>query len=100
VIAPASTRGAEGVQRCHERLADVGSGASLVVSTRGDLETADITIPATDADGAESAPTCLDGDAFGAGIERVAAAVTGQELREAEGDDTGLLGTVGEYVGR
>ena len=100
VVAPASTRGAEGVQRCHERLADVGAGASLVVSTWGDLETADIAVPATDGDGVASAPACLDDDAFAAAIERVAAAVTGQELRETEGDDSGLLGTVGGYVGR
>jgi len=100
VVAPATPRGAEGVQRCHERLADVGSGASLVVSTRGDLETADIAVPATDADGVASAPACLDGDRFGAAIDRVAAAVTGQRLQETEADDGGLLGTVGEYVGR
>jgi len=100
VVAPASTRGTEGVQRCHERLADVGSGASLVVSTRGDLETADVTIPATDADDVASAPACLTGGDFGAAIERVAAAVTGQELRETGDEDDGLLGTVGEYVGR
>jgi len=100
VVAPATTRGAEGAQRCHERLADVGSAASLVVSTRGELETADIAVPAADADGVASAPTCLDGDAFGTAIQRVAAAVTGQELRETEGDDSGLLGSVGEYVGR
>ena len=99
VVAPAGARGAEGVQRCHERLADVGSGASLVVSTRGELETADIAVPATDADGVASAPACLDGDAFGTAIRQVAAAVTGQELRETD-DDDGLLGTVGEYVGR
>ena len=100
VVAPASDRGAEGVQRCHERLADVGSGASLVVSTRGELETADVGVPATDADGVAAAPACLDGGDFGAAIERVAAAVTGRELRETGGDDGGLLGTVGEFVGR
>lgn len=100
VVAPASRRGAEGVQRCHERLADVGSGASLVVSTRGDLETADVTLPDADAAGVESAPVCLDETPFGAAIERVAAAVTGQELSGTTGEDSGLLGAVGEYVGR
>ena len=99
VVAPASPRGAEGIQRCHERLADVGSGASLVVSTRGELETADIAVPEPDADGAGSAPACLGGGAFGAAIERVAAAVTGRTLAAGE-DDSGLLETVGEYVGR
>ena len=100
VVAPASDRGAEGIQRCHERLEDVGSGASVVVSTRGELETADVGVPATDADGVTAAPACLDGGEFGAAIERVAAAVTGRELRETGGDDGGLLGAVGEYVGR
>ncbi|MBB6646945.1 AAA family ATPase [Halobellus ruber] len=99
VVAPATPRGTEGVQQCHERLADVGSGASLVVSTRGELETADIAVPATDADDVASAPACLGGGSFGAAIERVAAAVTGQELRKPD-DDGGLLGAVGEYVGR
>ncbi|GGJ08546.1 hypothetical protein GCM10008995_17960 [Halobellus salinus] len=99
VVAPATPRGTEGVQRCHERLADIGSGASLVVSTRGELETADIAVPATDAEETASAPACLGGDAFGTAIERVAAGVTGQELRDLDGDD-GLLGAVGEYVSR
>jgi cellulose biosynthesis protein BcsQ len=100
VVAPATDRGAEGVQRCHERLEDVGSGASVVVSTRGELETADVGVPATDADGVAAAPACLDGGEFGAAIERVAAAVTGRELRETGGDDGGLLGAVGGYVRR
>ena len=100
IVAPATTRGAAGIQRCHERLADVGSGASLVVSTRGGLETADMSVPSTDADNVGSAPACLDGEAFGAAIERVAAAVTGRELREMQNDDGGVLGAVGEYVGR
>jgi len=100
VVAPASHRGAEGVQRCHERLADVGSGASLVVSTRGELETADVAVPTTDAAGVESVPACLGETPFGTAIERVAAAVTGQELTGTPREDSGLLGAVGEYVGR
>jgi cellulose biosynthesis protein BcsQ len=100
IVAPATPRGAEGTQRCHERLADVGSGASLVVSTRGELETADIAIPSTGADSVGSAPACLGEEAFGAAIERVAAAVTGRELREVTDDDRGVLGAIGEYVGR
>ena len=99
VVAPASRRGAEAVQQCHERLSDVGADASLVVSVRGELETADIAVPTTDDTDIESAPACFDDDAFAAGIERVAAAVTGREV-DAEVDADGLLGTVGEYVGR
>jgi len=99
VITPASRRGAEAVQQCHERLSDVGVDASLVVSVRGALETADMVVPATGATDIESAPACFDDDAFGAGIERVAAAVTGGNV-DADADADGLLGAVGEYVGR
>lgn len=99
VIAPASRRGAEATQQCHERLSDVGVNASLVVSVRGALETADMTIPVTDAADIESAPACFGDDEFATGIERVAAAVTGREV-DAGADADGLLRTVGEYVSR
>jgi cellulose biosynthesis protein BcsQ len=99
VVAPASRRGAEAVQQCHERLSDVECDASLVISVRGELETADMVVPATDATDIESAPACLGDGGFAAGIERVAAAVTGREV-DAEADADGLLGAVGEYVGR
>ena len=64
------------------------------------MESADMSVPSTDADNVGSAPACLDGEAFGAAIERVAAAVTGRELREMQNDDGGVLGAIGEYVGR
>ncbi|MFD1598666.1 AAA family ATPase [Halobellus rarus] len=101
VVTPASDRGAEAVQRCHERLADVGTEASLVVSVRGDLETADVSVPATEATAADAAPACLgDEDAFAAAIGRIAAALTGEELRGSDEDGDGLLGSVGGLVGR
>jgi cellulose biosynthesis protein BcsQ len=101
VVAPASDRGTEAIQRCHERLADVGTGASLVVSVRGELETADVSVPGTEATAVDAAPACLGGDdAFARAIQRVAAAVTEEELAEPEAGGGGLLGSVGELVGR
>ncbi|WP_336024233.1 AAA family ATPase [Halobellus salinisoli] len=100
VVAPATARGTEAVQQTHERLADIGTEADLVVSTRGELETADISIPKTDATAVASAPACLDRDsAFAGGVARVAAAVTGREI-EASGESEGLLGSVGGLIGR
>lgn len=99
-VAPAGRRGAEAVQQCHERLSDVGVDASLVVSIRGELETADMAVPATDATGVGAAPACFGDGAFAAGIDRVAAAVTERAVVDADPDGDGLLGTVGEYVGR
>jgi len=99
VVAPATERGTEAVQQIHERLADIGTEADLVISTRGELETADVSIPSTDATGVSSAPVCLDGDsAFAAGVARVAAAVTGQAIETDESG--GLLGSVGGLIGR
>jgi cellulose biosynthesis protein BcsQ len=101
VVSPASERGSEAVQQCHERLADVGSEASLVVSTRGTLATADVSIPAVETTAPGAAPTCLGDDgAFAAAIERVAAAVTGQPIEPTEDGEGGLLGSVGELVSR
>ncbi|WP_049986682.1 AAA family ATPase [Halobellus rufus] len=100
VVAPATERGTETVQQTHERLADVGTDADLVVSTRGESETADVSIPETDATSVASAPTCLDGgDAFTEGIARVAAAVTGRSI-EPSGERGGLLDSVGGLIGR
>ncbi|SDX79114.1 AAA family ATPase [Halobellus clavatus] len=98
IVAPATERGAAATQRTHERLADVGVDAALVVSTRGAIETADVEIP-TAAQADVSRPTGGEAEgAFGEAIDRVAAAVTGAELAPA--DDGGVLRTVGEYVGR
>ncbi|RLM56585.1 ParA family protein [Halobellus sp. Atlit-31R] len=100
VVAPATERGATAIQRTHERLADVGAEASLVISTRGGLETADVGVPAAASPDVQT-PTVLEEDGrFATAIERVAAAVTGRETVTAETASDGLLDAVGEYVGR
>jgi hypothetical protein len=71
-----------------------------VVSVRGELETADVSIPRTDATATDSAPACLGDDAFARAIQRVAAAVVGKELSEPETGGDGLFGSVGGLVGR
>ena len=101
IVAPASERGTEAVQRCHERLVDVGTEASLVVSVRGDLETADVSVPETDVTAADSVPACFDDeDAFAGAVGRLAAAVTGGEIADPEVERDGLLESVGGLVGR
>ncbi|MFB6251419.1 MAG: AAA family ATPase [Halobellus sp.] len=98
IVTPATERGAAATQRTHERLADVGVDAALVVSTRGTLETADVGIPATaQTDVTEPTGHGTDGG-FADAIDQVAAAATGAELTPI--DDGGVLQTVGEYVGR
>ena len=100
VVAPGSERGDDAVGRCHDRLADLGVEASLVVATRGELATADVAIPATDVTDERNAPTVPDDGEFAAAIERVAAAVTSRDLGGQEASAGGLLDTVGDYVGR
>jgi cellulose biosynthesis protein BcsQ len=101
VVAPASDRGATAIQRTHERLTDVGSEASLVVSTRGELETADVSIPDAGSLDVQNVPRAANEDsAFTAAVERVAAAVTGREITGVDTEQDGFFGTVGEYVSR
>ncbi|MFB6092756.1 MAG: AAA family ATPase [Haloquadratum sp.] len=99
LVAPATERGAAGLQRATDRVADVGGDVSLVVSTRGSLETADVAVPDGDAGDPRNAPSSpTDDGAFAAAIERVAAAVTGRDLTDADDEATSLLDRVGEYV--
>lgn len=89
VVAPGSTRGADGVGRARARLRDVGSGADLVVATRGDLTDADVSVPAGE-EGVDPLPTAPDGGAFGAGVADVAAALFDVE-GDVSGSGSGLL---------
>ena len=72
IVAPASERGSDAVQRTRSRLQDLGLAADAVVSVRGDLAAADAAVPATVAADVADAPACLDDDPFAAAIAGVA----------------------------
>lgn len=99
LVAPGTTRGADAVQRMRGRLTDLGAETDLVVATRGELRTADVSVPEGDATDPGACPSCLgtDGDAFAAGVGRLAAAAFETELDDAFAGD-GLLESVGRYV--
>jgi cellulose biosynthesis protein BcsQ len=93
VVAPATDRGTDGVQRTRARLADVGAGTDAVIATFGELPGADAALPETEAEGV---PACLGGDEpFAEAVAAAAAAATGVSLTVSFGDD-GLLGAVGD----
>lgn len=75
VVAPASTRGTDAIQRTRDRLADLDVETDAVLSTRGDLRVADASIPDSPIAGPAEAPVCLDDDAFAAAVAEAAAAV-------------------------
>ncbi|MFC6826883.1 ParA family protein [Halopelagius fulvigenes] len=99
LVAPGTTRGADAVQRMRGRLTDLGAETDFVVATRGELRTADASVPESDATEPASCPSCLDGDddSFAAGVGRLAAAAFETELDDAFGGG-GLLESVGRYV--
>jgi len=97
VVAPASSRGRDAVQRATDRLADIGTGADAVVTTRGELSVADAAFPETDAD-VTAAPTCLSDRSTAAGVADVANVVF--DVVPSTGDGRGLLDSVGDFVSR
>jgi cellulose biosynthesis protein BcsQ len=100
LVAPGTTRGADAVQRMRGRLADVGSDVDLVVSTRGELDAADVVVSAASATSPADAPSALDDEeSFATGVARLAAAAFDCELDDAL-DEGGLLGSVEQYVRR
>jgi cellulose biosynthesis protein BcsQ len=88
LVAPATTRGADAVQSMAARLDDVGTDVDAVVSTRGELNDADASVPETDAAAVDDAPACLDDADLAAGVADVADALLGVAVSEPEG---GLL---------
>jgi septum site-determining protein MinD len=96
VVAPASTRGRDAVQRTTDRLDDLAVGVDAVVTTRGELSVADVAIPEIDAD--VTAPTCLSDRPTATAVAAVADAAF--DADPSTGDDAGLLDSVGEFVSR
>jgi len=97
VVAPASTRGRDAVQRTTDRLDDVDVGVDAVVTTQGELSVADAAVPETEAD-VTAAPTCLAERSTAAAVADVADIVFDVEPSTADGH--GLLDSVGEFVSR
>jgi cellulose biosynthesis protein BcsQ len=96
LVAPGTTRGADGVQRVGARIADVGAAVDVVLATRGDLSAADVTVPASEVTDPAAAPACLHDDAggFGAAVAEAAEATLATDLDVAY-DDGGFLDGVG-----
>jgi len=97
VVAPATTRGRDAVQRLRGRIEDVGATADAVVATRGDLSVADAALPETTA-AVTAAPTCLDEGAVATAVADVAEVVFDADPSVEDG--TGLLDSVGDFVSR
>jgi cellulose biosynthesis protein BcsQ len=98
LVAPATARGADAVQRMRGRLADVGAEVDLVVSTRGELDAADVVVPEATVTSPADAPSALAGEeSFATGVAKLATATFDCELDDALGGN-GLLGSVERYV--
>ncbi|MFB6101676.1 MAG: AAA family ATPase [Haloplanus sp.] len=97
VVAPASTRGRDAVQRMQARLDDIGAGVDAVVATRGDLSVADAVLPETTA-AVTAAPTCLEERSVAAAVADIASVVFDVDPSSADGH--GLLDSVGDFVSR
>ena len=97
LVAPATTRGRDAVQRMTGRLDDLDVAVDAVVTTRGDLSVADAAVPEIDAE-VTAAPTCLTDRSTAAAVADVASVVFGAD--PSTGDDHGLFDSVGEFVSR
>ncbi|PSP78780.1 hypothetical protein BRC81_07090 [Halobacteriales archaeon QS_1_68_20] len=85
LVAPASGRGVNALQRVRGRLADVGADADVVVANRADGEntvgSADVAVPESDASSVERAPAVLDPDAaFAPSVARASEALVDDAL--------------------
>jgi cellulose biosynthesis protein BcsQ len=95
LVAPASRRGRDGVQRASDRLADLGAEPSAVVSTFGNLAGADAGLPHSEATAAADVPACLDGPSeYAAAVGEAAETVLGVDL-DVSFEDGGRLDRVG-----
>lgn len=88
LVAPADTRGADGVQRSRDRLADLGVEADAALSVRGPSEWADAAMPTFDA--AEAVPACLQDDDVAGTVGHVAGVVVEAPL-SLDLDASGVL---------
>lgn len=102
VVAPASERGVDAVQRTRGRVADVGASVDAVVANRAPedhpVRSADVAVPESEATTVDGAPASVGGpDAggnpeseFAPAVARATAAVADAEL-SLEFEDSGLL---------
>ncbi|MFC7081749.1 MinD/ParA family ATP-binding protein [Halorussus caseinilyticus] len=100
VVAPASERGVDALQRTRGRVADVGASADAVVANRASedqpLRSADAAVPESEATGVENVPASVgDGNTdpesgFAPAVAHAAEVVFDAEL-ELEFEESGLL---------
>lgn len=99
LVTPATTRGADAVQRMRARLDDVGVGVDAVVATRGRLDAADASLPDAECDPAD-APACIDAEeAFAAATATATEIVLDCSLASAV-DSGGVVDRMSDYVSR
>lgn len=94
-VAPASTRGADALQRLEDRLADVGVDVGPAIAVRGALTGTATSIPRTEATAVADAPACLDDEAFGAAVADAVDAVFGHAV-DRTFEQSGLVAQVRE----
>ncbi|MFC7235296.1 ParA family protein [Halosegnis marinus] len=90
LVAPGTTRGADGVARLRDRLADIGTEADAVVATRAvECDFADACVPADDAEPGETPVADTADGAFAAGVAAAAEVACDAEIERSF--DGGLL---------
>ncbi|WP_435067890.1 ParA family protein [Haloplanus sp. C73] len=97
VVAPATTRGRDAIQRMSDRLTDLGVDVDGVVTTRGSLSVADASVPETTAD-VTAAPTCLSDRSMATAVADVAGVAV--DVTPSTEGGRGLLDSVGGFVSR
>lgn len=97
LVAPASARGADAVERIRARLADLDVDPDATLATRGSLDAADVDVPETDPS-VRAAPTVTEDTEFAAAVATAAERLFGGDVDAAGGG--GLLGPVEDYVTR
>lgn len=92
LVAPASERGENAIQRVRGRLADVGTSEDCVLGNGGDtLSDAEVEIPRTDIQNATGTPAVFDpDDEFAPAVAAAAETLTGDAL-DLEFPEPGLL---------
>ncbi|MFB6124323.1 MAG: AAA family ATPase [Haloferacaceae archaeon] len=97
LVAPASTRGRDAVQRMRDRLADLDVDVDAVVATRGTDDAADCSLPETES-AVSAAPSVATDRSYGGAVARAGETLLGADV-EATAED-GVLGSVSDFVSR
>ncbi|SDL96983.1 CobQ/CobB/MinD/ParA nucleotide binding domain-containing protein [Halogranum gelatinilyticum] len=98
LVTPGTRHGADALQQMRGRLRDLDVTAAATLSTRGAIDDADATVPASDVTEPDDAPACLADSGEFAPAVAVATEVAVDEQLAIEFDDEGLRETVESYL--